>query len=255
MEAVAAQRASARATRRAARRWPPPAGASAWNAVSKQATAGTSGSARRDGVERRERLAAGAAARAPVSVAQLRRHRVVDQRPASREAVAAVDDAVADGVDAGRSCLEQPRRARRRGVRRGEVAGAERARRRARAAASLRLLEPALTTRTRTLSSGHVQSRTSADVLAVLARVRRGGAMRASTICWRSVRGALAQPGHAVDHVHHEVEAVDVVEHRPCRTAWWSCPPPCSRARGGCRGWCAGRSGGGSATGSRGRRR
>ena len=42
---------------------------------------------------------------------------------------------------------------------------------------------------------------------------------------------------------------------RTCRTAWWSCPPPCSRARGGCGGRAGGRSAGGSATGSRGRRR
>ena len=47
--------ASARATRRAARRWPRPAGIVAWKAVSKQATAGTSGSSAADRVERGER--------------------------------------------------------------------------------------------------------------------------------------------------------------------------------------------------------
>ena len=70
----------------------------------------------------------------------------------------------------------------------------------------------------------------------------------------RRARGGL-QPRHPVDHVHREVEPVDLVHHGHVERAWWWCPPPCSRARGGWRGWCAGRSAGGSATGSRGRRR
>ena len=69
-------------------------------------------------------------------------------------------------------------------------------------------------------------------VVPMLARV---GAMAQALVghLLAQPRGPLAEPGHAVDHVHHEMEAVEVVQHRPCRTAWWWCPPPCSRARAG----------------------
>ena len=115
---------------------------------------------------------------------------------------------------------------------------------------SFRLLEPALTTRTRSepamsvrlaaraRAPGQFQSRDVRRVLAVLAGV---GAVAQPLVghLLAQVRGALAEAGHAVDHVHHQVEAVEVVEHRPCRTASSSCPPPCSRARGCWRGWPA----------------
>ena len=103
---------------------------------------------------------------------------------------------------------------------------------------SLRLVEPALTTRT--FSQGHVQSRISGwsspcsrvvgaraqarvdHLLAqVRARARRGRARGRS----RRSRGGSGRGRSA----------------SPCRTASSSCPPPCSRARAGCRGSCAGR--------------
>ena len=78
---------------------------------------------------------------------------------------------------------------------------------------------------------------------------------RASTICWRSSAARLAEPRHPVDHVHDEVEAVEVVEHhhveRRRRGALLLVAAHVQVARG----WSAGRSAGGSATGSRGRRR
>ena len=69
------------------------------------------------------------------------------------------------------------------------------------------------------------------------------------------VRGPRAELRQAVDHVLRQVEAVEIVEHDHVERRRGACPPPCSRAREGCRGSCAGRSGGGSATDSRGRRR
>ena len=32
-------------------------------------------------------------------------------------------------------------------------------------------------------------------------------------MCWRSAAGVRGEARHAVDHVHHQVEAVEVVEH------------------------------------------
>ena len=69
-----------------------------WKAVSKQATCGTPGSARRDDVERGER--AGLVQRREVGERlELGEHAVVDPHRVA-EALAAVDHAVPDGVDA-----------------------------------------------------------------------------------------------------------------------------------------------------------
>ena len=101
---------------------------------------------------------------------------------------------------------------------------------------------------------GQTQSRTSgwsSPCSRVHARQRR----RRSTISCRSLRRALAEPGHAVDHVDDEVEAVEVVQHhhveRRRRRALLlvAAHVEVVVVRR------AGRSGGGSATDSRGRRR
>src|SRR2546423_15488758 len=78
---------------------------------------------------------------------------------------------------------------------------------------SLRLEEPALTTRTRTRrlpAPGPVAN--LGQILAVLARPGPGD--------HAFVGHVLAEPGsplaevrHAIDHVHHQMEAVEVVEH------------------------------------------
>ena len=76
-----------------------------------------------------------------------------------------------------------------------------------------------------------------------------------SSIACFEIRGARAELRHAVDDVLARGGSGRGRSARPCRTASWSCPLPCSRARAGCRDWCAGRSAGGSARGSRGTRR
>ena len=172
----------------------------------------------------------------------LRRSTVVVDQRRRVEARAAVDDPVADRVDVGRQLAEQ-RRARRppspgrgRPRRPHDVAGrrerrarldlVERGLERARAGVDARAPSPSR----RPGPVAHL-----GHVLAVLARVLLvlAGACRASR--WRSVR-PRACPSRGTRSItsHDEVEAVEVVEHAPCRTASWSCPPPCSRARGGC---------------------
>ena len=77
---------------------------------------------------------------------------------------------------------------------------------------SLRLVEPALTTRIRLTPDGQAQSRiagSSSPCSRVYARARS----RASTISCRRCAALVREPGHAVDHVDHEVEAVEVVQH------------------------------------------
>ena len=98
---------SAPARRRAARRSPRPAGRVAWKAVSKQATAGTSGQRRRHRVERGERLRlVERAPGRPARAAPTRRSTSI--RTASGEALAAVDDPVADDVGIGRTRRRAP---------------------------------------------------------------------------------------------------------------------------------------------------
>ena len=197
----------------------------AWNAVSKQATAGTSGSARADRVERSERLGwwSGASAISSRSAAS---HVLVD-RPLPREA--------------------SRRRGRRGGRRRRDLRQlAERGHRRLRLDSargrlelrrprslssassndSFRLLDPALTTRTRTsaaspdaarglLAAGGHPARSSRARRAGRRRAR--GCRRGGAAARRPSAGAAPRPArrarHAVDHVHHEVEAVEVVQH------------------------------------------
>src|SRR5674476_670762 len=80
---------------------------------------------------------------------------------------------------------------------------------------SFRLLDPALTTRMRIGSSGSVRPGPGPDlgrVLALHARVRpRHQAPVDHQLA--NVRGPWPQARHAVNHVHHEVEPVEVVEH------------------------------------------
>ncbi len=80
---------------------------------------------------------------------------------------------------------------------------------------SLRLLEPALTTRTRTprpTSAARSSSRISGASSPSVARV---GAAAQPLVDHPlpQVRRPRAEPGDAVDHVHDQVEAVEVVEH------------------------------------------
>ena len=84
---------------------------------------------------------------------------------------------------------------------------------------------------------------------------RRGGGCGRRPSAWRTRGGADAEAGDAVDDVHDQPVAVQVVADDHVERAWWWCPPPCSRGHAGWRGRCGGRRGGGSATGSRGRRR
>ena len=60
--------------------------------------------------------------------------------------------------------------------------------------------------------NGHVQSRTSGRS-SPCSRVYARAASRRSSICWRRCAARSAETGHAVDHVDHEVEAVEIVEH------------------------------------------
>ena len=59
---------------------------------------------------------------------------------------------------------------------------------------------------------GHVQSRDLRVVLPVLARVRAGAQARVVHLLPQRA-GRVGEPGHTVDHVDHEVEAVEVVQH------------------------------------------
>src|SRR5918995_3154326 len=80
---------------------------------------------------------------------------------------------------------------------------------------SFRLLEPALTTRTRTmlLESGRPGPFADArDVLAVLPRVRTSGDPAVDHEL-PDVRGSRSESGNAVDHVHDQMKAVQVVPH------------------------------------------
>src|SRR5438067_2877763 len=75
---------------------------------------------------------------------------------------------------------------------------------------SFRLVEPALTSRTALIRPDPV-----ADLRIVLAVLARVGARANPAIAHllAQAAGTLGQPGNAVDHVHDEVEAVEVVEH------------------------------------------
>ena len=172
------------------------------------------GSAARDRVQRGERLGWCSGARS-ASAAQLAHDAVVDpDRRRKRSPPWTIR--CADGVDrpgAGdRTPAARPRRP-------ASAARRCRPRRRPRRpgrAPSLRLLDPALTTRTRTRlrsASPAAPSRARRAVVAVLARV---GAVAQALVGHRpGAAGAarVAEPGDAVDDVHHEVEAVHVVEH------------------------------------------
>ena len=74
---------------------------------------------------------------------------------------------------------------------------------------SFRLVEPALTTRI------VGRPRPVADVRRVLAVLARPHARAKARVLHllAKVRGPLPEARHAVDDVHHEVEAVEVVEH------------------------------------------
>ena len=205
-----AERGRTRATPPAARRWRPPAGSVAWNAVSKQATAGTSGEPPRDGVDGGERARLVQRRRASVSSMQAARTSSSIQvgRP---QRVAAVHDAMRR-----RRRAPAARRARRRGTAspRGHSAVAlGDVRSSASSSRSFRLLEPALTTSTRSRVSPARSSRGRPGGSSPCSRVYARWRRRSSTMCWRSAGGARREAGHAVDDVDDEVEAVEVVEH------------------------------------------
>ena len=192
-------------------------GSVAWNAVSKQATAGTSGSARADG--RRapaSDLGWCSGARSVSSCSARRTSSSTHDRSRKRGPPCTTRCPTASGVGQRRRSASRQRVAVDLAARRIEVALAEQLVVAVEHAAASRLLEPALTT-----SDAHAARRSArpgpvADlrqVLAVRRACRRGARSRASTICWRSARRARPEPRHAVDHVHHEVEAVEVVEH------------------------------------------
>ena len=77
---------------------------------------------------------------------------------------------------------------------------------------SLRLVEPALTTRIELTRARPGPVADLRVVLAVLARVRARAQARVVHLL-PDVRGPLAERRHAVDHVDHEMEAVEVVQH------------------------------------------
>src|SRR5437763_4857215 len=75
---------------------------------------------------------------------------------------------------------------------------------------SFRLVEPALTTRTALIRPDPV-----ADLRIVLALLARVGARANPAVAHLLPQPAraLGEPGDAIDHVHYEVEAIEVVEH------------------------------------------
>ena len=223
VKAEAAQRPALAPLRAAARRWPRRPACWAWKAVSKQATAGTPGRAALTGVERGQRLRL-------MQRRQIGERRAACARHASstmhrlEELGAAVHDAVADGVHLAEAARARPVGAARVGDRRAAPAGRGEPARWSVASSSrsFRLLEPALTTSMRSVGSLAARPLSCAvarssppdlgRVLAVLARV---GARQQAPVghVLAHVAGPRRQAGHAVDHVHHQVEAVQVVEH------------------------------------------
>ena len=208
-------RPSARATRAGPRTSPPPAASVAWNAVSKHATAGMSGQRGEHGVERGERL-------------RLVQRREVGQRPQlaharRRRPGPPTGSARRRGRPGGRR--RRPSRRRRStprtrvlvdlraAARRGRPR--RRPRRRGSSTRSLRLLDPALTTRTRTRRDQPRRPAPSRAPPGCPRRLARVGAVAQALVdhLLAQLRRPLAEPGHAVDDVHHEVEAVEVVEH------------------------------------------
>src|SRR5207248_11675150 len=75
---------------------------------------------------------------------------------------------------------------------------------------SFRLVEPALTTRTVLIRPDPVAN--LGIVLAMLARVGACANPAVAHLLAQRARG-LGQAGHAVDHVHEQVEPVEVVQH------------------------------------------
>src|SRR5215208_2326712 len=168
----------------------------AWNAVSKTATCGTCGTARRASsiAVRAGPLCSGArsvssaSSRATASsIATGSRKRVP---PWTTRWATATTSAGADSSDATGSL---------------EPSGAT--------ADSLRLVDPALTTRTtltRSVRPGPVAD--GGIVVAVLARVCAGAETRVLHLLAQPA-GLARESRHAVDHIEHEVEPVEVVEH------------------------------------------
>ena len=176
--------------------------------MSKQATAGSARQRRAAPRRARRATSAGAAARARSARRSARGDLVVDHRRRA-EALAAVHDAVADGVG-----LARARRAPARRPSPGARSRVPSSSSPAPSSRSLRLLEPALTTRTRTALRPPAASSRGRRAGRRRARAcTRGARRRSSTISWRSPAARCAEAGHPVDHVHDQVEAVDVVEH------------------------------------------
>ena len=184
--------------------------------MSRHATAGTPGSSAArsvEGVERGRLVERGEGRQGPELGHDLRidpdRHVV---------AAAAVDDAMTDGVrraGVGSTAARSASRSAR--PRTAARSRDQLTRSSASSIRSLRLLEPALTTRTRTGATSRPGSPARSS------RGRPGGPRRARGCTpgrqalvghlLAQAGGARAQPGHAVDHVHDQVEAVQVVEH------------------------------------------
>ena len=115
-----------------------------------------------------------------------------------REAWAAVDDPVRDRVEVGScSLLERIDLLRR------LVFGDSE---------SFKLVEPALTTRIAPTQYGQVQPLTS-GWSSPCSLVHARASKRSSLISSRRCAARPAQTGHAIDHVHDEVVAIEVVEH------------------------------------------
>ena len=75
-------------------------------------------------------------------------------------------------------------------------------------------------------------SRGSRDRLPRAPGYRRGPCSRRVLHLLAQMPTLVGDARNPVDRVHDEMEPVEVVQHRRCRTAWWSLPP-CSRGRGG----------------------
>ena len=76
---------------------------------------------------------------------------------------------------------------------------------------SLRLVDPALTTRTSPVSTATSSREPRARPRRVRACTR--GRRADAGACVRGVRRALGKSRHAIDHIDHEMEAVEIVEH------------------------------------------
>ena len=182
--------------------------------MSKQATAGTSGSSAADELERRAATSAGGAARgrrAPRAAARRARRSATGATNSvppwtMRWPTASIGPARSSSV-ASASSSTCPRGARR--LRREEEPVVRR-----RGRASLRLLEPALTTRMRIHGLG-VGPGPVADLGRILAVCAGVGAAAEPLVdhSLPQLGRVRAEARDAVDHVDHEVEAVEVVEH------------------------------------------